>query len=109
MSTQYTITVGLDASLIRHGHKQTELFINEALVQITTYFGGCTLSRAEGTWLNDEGILIRDNVAIFTTITDVPSGLKVTGIARCLTEKFNQDCVLVTTTDLNNHSFVERV
>ena len=102
----YTITAGTDqdkdGKLIRGVVANTALhFIrNEAAKQ----FGGYTETKANGGWINPEGLLVEECSTVFTICAD--DGQAVREFASYVRETLNQHSVVFTDAE-NNAEFIE--
>lgn len=81
--------------------------------QFSTIFGGATAVSGQGSWLDDNGVLITENVTVvssYTRLDNTPETLEkllaVRNLARVLCDILTQQCVLVTVEPITAAYFI---
>jgi hypothetical protein len=101
-----TITV---PSIQQNGEVVEDLLIVQNVVrnQLCSWFGGCTATVGKGSWVNENGVTVTEDVTVFETVTDNGKVLPIVeGIANHVKEVCNQEAVLVTVQKMDTVRFV---
>lgn len=77
----------------------------ELIAELVDQFGGCTVTDGVGYWRNSRGIVISEQVWLYTSLTSIVSKERLKTVACCLLKMYDQECILYT---IGNQAFFER-
>ena len=92
LSNRYTVIVPSDFNSSGYSREQAQ---QETEVFLSKLCGGCTTSPARGNYLNDSGVLVKEEVDIVFAYSDkdVADKLRAFAIEAC--KRWHQECVAI--------------